>query len=398
MTNKRMAFVGGTRMKRRFLLGLLITGLALLSFGQEPIQIGMLGEEGELIYPSQIAEGPDGNIYAYDQSDAFIKVFSAEGRYLRRFGGEGQGPGEIQRKEGLSFGFTPEKELFFTEAFNGHPWITVLDLSGKLVRVVKIDIKERFGVSSAVCLPDGLFLTKFNTLAEPRQEKDYFYHIYPQQIILLDATGAVSSRSKRSEYISRISYLSGGGDAPVPFTPAFAWCPYKKGTLLFSDGLSTSLQVYDFEGNLVEEISTPLPEPRKVTNAELKKWRDSYTEMMQSRSPDWFNRFGKVITNYKKSLHDKHPNLSELRLTPEGNIFVTGTRDEEEAAVSYWLLDSSGRELATIKTSAQGVWISRSFILFGRMDEDYVVTVKALKRTGSEQEDLRRLAKLAPVR
>lgn len=385
-------------MKRRFLLGLLITGLALYSLGQEPIQIGTLGEEGELIYPSQIAEGPDGNIYVYDQSDAFIKVYSADGRYLRRFGGEGQGPGEIQRKEGVSFGFTPEKELFFTEFFGGHPWFTVLDLSGKLVRIIKLDMKERSGVSSAVCLPDGLFLTKFNTIAEPRQEKDYFYHIYPQQIILLDATGAASSRSKRSEYISRISYLSGGGDAPVPFTPAFAWCPYKKGTLLFSDGLSTKLKVYDFKGNLVEEISTPLPEPRKVTNAELKKWRDGYIEMMQTRSPDWFNRFGKVITNYKKSLHDKHPNLSELRLTPEGNIFVTGAGSEDDTVSTYWLLDSDGKELTRLQTSAQGVTISQRFIFYGQVDEDYAVTVKALKRTGSEQEDLKKLAKLAPTR
>ena len=384
-------------MQRWFLMGILFTGLAFFSFGQEPIQIGALGEVGELIYPSQIAEGPDGNIYAYDQSDAYIKVYSPEGRYLRKFGGEGQGPGEIQRKEGVSFGFTPEKELFFTEAFNGHPWITVLDLSGKLIRIVKIDMKERFGVSSAVSLPDGLYLTKFNTLSKPKQEKDYFYHIYPQQIILLDATGAVSSRSKRSEYISRISYLSGGGDAPIPFTPAFAWCLYKDNTLLFSDGLSTSLQVYDFEGNLKEEISTPLPEPRKVTSADLKKWRDGYIEMMQTRSPDWFNRFGKVISNYKKSIYEKHPNLSELRLTPEGNIIVTGAGSEDDDISTYWLLDSRGRELATLKTSAQGVWISQSFVLFGRMDEDYVVTVKALKRTGSEQEDLKKLEKLAPV-
>jgi hypothetical protein len=384
-------------MKPQVLLGILITTLAFFSFGQETFQIGTLGEEGELIYPRQIAEGPDGNIYAYDQSDAYIKVYSPEGRYLRKFGGEGQGPGEIQRKEGVSFGFTPEKELFFTEAFNGHPWITVLDLSGKLIRIVKIDMKERFGVSSAVSLPDGLYLTKFNTLAKPKQEKDYFYHIYPQQILLLDATGSVTSRSKRSEYISRISYLSGGGDAPVPFTPAFAWSLYKDDTLLFSDGLSTRLQVYDFEGNLVKEISTPLPEPRKVTNADLKSWRDSYTEFMQTRSPDWFNRFGKVISNYKKSLHDKHPNLSGLSLTPGGNILVTGAGTEDDTVFTYWLLDSEGKELATLKTIARGVTISRSFVFYGTMNEDFEFTVMVLTRTGSEQDDLRKLAELAPV-
>jgi len=385
-------------MKQWLLMALCITGLTLCSFGQEPVQIGVIGEEGELIYPRLIAEGPDGNIYVYDQSDAYIKIYSPEGRYLRKFGGEGQGPGEIQRKEGVSFGFTPDEELFFTEFFGGHPWFSVLDLSGKLIRIIKIDLKERFGVSSAVCLPDGRYLTKFNLIAKPKREKDYFYHIYPQQIILLDPAGIVLSRSKRSEYISRISYESMGADAPVPFTPMFAWCPYKEDTLLFSDGLSTKLQVYDFEGNLVEEISTPLPEPRKVTNADLKSWRDGYAEMMRSRNPDWFNRFGKVITNYKKSLHNKHVNLSDLTRTPGGNIFISGPQDDNGAVDTYWLLDSSGKELTTLKTTAQGIRVSKNYVFFGLVDEDGVVSVTALKKSGSEQEDLQKLAKLAPTR
>jgi len=232
-------------MKQRIwsILGIFV--LVVFTSGQESFQIGALGEEGELIYPRHIAEGPDGNIYVYDQSDAYIKVYSPEGRYLHRFGGEGQGPGEIQRKEGVSFGFTPDEELFFTEFFGGHSWFTVLDLNGKLVRIIKLDMKERFGVSSAVCLHDGRFLAEFALIAKPRQEKDYFYHIYPQQIILLDPEGVVLSRSKRSEYISRISYESMGADAPVPFTPMFAWCLFGKDTLLFADGLSTKLQVHD---------------------------------------------------------------------------------------------------------------------------------------------------------
>ena len=385
-------------MKQRLLVILGILMLAFFSFGQESFQIGALGEEGELIFPRMIAEGPDGNIYVYDQSDAFIKVYSAEGRYLRKMGGEGQGPGEIQRSDGVSFGFTPDKELFFTEFFNGHPWFTVLGLDGKLARVVKLDQKERFGVSSVVCLPDGRFLAKFNWFIKPKQEKDHFYHIYPQQIFLLDPEGSVLSQSKRAEYISRISYESMGADAPIPFTPAFAWCPYREDTLLFSDGLSTKLQVYDFEGNLVKEIATPLPEPRKVTKTDLKNWKDNYIEMMKSRSPDWFNRFGKVIADYKKSLFDKHPNLRELRRTPAGNIFVTGAGDEEDNVTAYWLLDSGGGELAAIRTSAQGMWIAKNFIFYGMVNEDYEVTVKALKRSGSEQEDLQKLERLAPVR
>lgn len=71
-------------------------GAVGLIFSDEVIQIGAFGQEGELIFPQQIAEGPDGNIYVYDQQDAFIKVYSPSGKFIRKIGGRGQGPGEIQ--------------------------------------------------------------------------------------------------------------------------------------------------------------------------------------------------------------------------------------------------------------------------------------------------------------
>jgi hypothetical protein len=65
-------------------------------------------------------------------------------------GGEGQGPGEIQRRDGVSFGFTSEGKLFFTEYFRGRPWITLMELT------------ESFGVPDAVSLPEGGFIAEFH--------------------------------------------------------------------------------------------------------------------------------------------------------------------------------------------------------------------------------------------
>lgn len=101
---------------------LLISALVLSA--QEVIRLGKVGTESELAYPRQVAEGPDGNIYAYDQADAFIKVYSPGGEFVRKIGGKGQGPGEIQRPDGVTFGFAIDGHLFFTEFFGGHPWIT----------------------------------------------------------------------------------------------------------------------------------------------------------------------------------------------------------------------------------------------------------------------------------
>ena len=122
---------------------IILLGAGGLIFSDDVIiHIGAFDQEGELIFPRQIAEGPDGNIYVYDQQDAFIKVYSPSGKFIRKLGGRGQGPGEIQRVEGVSFGFMPDGNLYFTEYFAGHPWITLMDKSGELIKVIHINIKE----------------------------------------------------------------------------------------------------------------------------------------------------------------------------------------------------------------------------------------------------------------
>ena len=378
-------------MKKFVLVLTILLGILGYIYTEEAVKIGTLGTEGELIYPRQIKEGPDGNIYVYDSMDAFIKVYSPEGKFLRKMGGEGQGPGEIQRNDGVSFGFTPDKKLYFTEFFTGHPWITLMELSGKFQKAIKLDIKEFFGVSIASCLPDGRFLTELNFAGRPEREKDFFYHRSPQEIILQNADGGIISKIKRTAYITRISYESRGADSPIPFVPAFAWCPYKQDTVLFSDGLSTKLQVYNYQGKLIKEIQTPLPEPEKVTRKDLNMWRERRKEAYASRNPDWWNRFGKVIDNYKKSIYKEHPNLSGIALTPQGNILISSRWDEENNRSLYWLLDESGETKAEVTSTAGGVSISKSFIFFRKADEDGIITVYAQKRTGSEKEDLLKL-------
>lgn len=362
--------------------------------GEEIFTLGIIGEESELISPRMIQEGPDGNIYAYDQVDAFIKVYSSRGIFLRKIGGEGQGPGEIQRRDGVSFGFTSEGKLFFTEFFRGHPWITVMELSGKLHSVIKLDMHESFGISRAFALPDGGFLLQYDFSDIPKREKDHFYFQSPREIIRQDASGGIVAKIKRTQHINRISYLSGGADSPIPFVPGFVWCPFRDDKILFSEGLHTDLEVYDYAGNLVSKIPTPLPEPAKVTRRDLERWRQERKEMMLARNPDWYNRFGKVIENYKKSLHEKKPNLRRIAVTPAGNILVSGSWIEQAQVLDYWLLDQEGKKLSQISTTANYIQITNNFIFFRTTDKDMNVTAQVLKRAGAdtESEDLLKIA------
>ena len=174
----------------------------------------------------------------------------------------------------------------------------------------------------------------------------------------------------------------------MPFAPQFLWCPHENGTVLFSEGLGPVLQVYDYEGRRVKEITTPLPEPDKVTKKDLDRWRKRRKEA--ARNKDWYQRFGTVIEKYKKSIHELKPSLDEISLTPGGNILVAEETEEGAEHVDYWLLDKKGKVLAQGRTSTAGLHITRNFLFFGVMGEDGSFQFYAQKRSGSEVQDLKK--------
>lgn len=362
----------------------LISGFVFAS-GQQPMAIGGIGEEGELVYPTQAEEGPDGNIYVYDAVDAFFKVYSPEGKFIRKFGGEGQGPGEIQRAGGVRFGFMPDDKLYFTEYVGGHRWITILTLSGKLHRTIKVQIPQVFGVIRSCPLDDGGFLLEISLSFVPEIKDDYFFYRIPRELVRIDAEGNVVSKIKQTNHITRISYSDNGADAPVPFPPGFWWIPYEKNTVLFADGLSTKWSVYDFEGKRIKEWATPLSEPRKVTKKDLDDWRKRWKENVDK---DWYERFGTVVEKYKKSIYERMPNLDNLYLTPDGNILVAGAGEEGDEFADYWLLDKKGKILVRGRTNMSGLHITRNFVFYGTRDEDGSFQFFAQKRAGSEIQDL----------
>ncbi|MDH7511668.1 MAG: hypothetical protein QHH14_01830 [Clostridiales bacterium] len=356
--------------------------------GEKIIILGQAGTEGELAFPRQVAEGPDRNIYIYDQADAFIKVYSPGGNFLRKIGGKGQGPGEIQRADGVTFGFTADSMLFFTEFFGGHPWITIVELDGKLNRVIKPQVKEFFGIHRAVSLAKGGFLVEFAFLGKPEKEKDYFYHRSLREIALLDAEGQILSRIRQTNHITRISYVHDGADSPIPYTPMFLWCPYDESSVLFSEGLETNIQVIDYSGKLARKIETSLPKPEKVTGKDLDEWKKQRREMIQSRDPDWWGRFGKVIEKYKKSIYPYKPTIWEINRTPQGNFLIAARIDRGQPRRGYWLMDGDGKQLIKVDTSAWIMGISPHFIFLGEVDEGGIPSIKALERQGREEDDL----------
>jgi hypothetical protein len=185
----------------------------------------VLGEpegDGEILSPTEVKEGPDGNIYVYDLRVAFIKVFSPQGNFLRKMGGKGQGPVEIQRTDLVSFNFTYDgKLLYFTEYFRGHRWITFMELSGKFHHVLKLKMKQNYAILNSIQLKDGSFLANVNFLCKSQGKKDYYISRCPSALMIISPSGEIVSEILRTNHVERISLLLYGGDLPIPHTPLF---------------------------------------------------------------------------------------------------------------------------------------------------------------------------------
>jgi hypothetical protein len=346
-------------------------------------------EDEEAIFPSGIQEGPDGNIYIYDMKDSFIKVYSPSGKFLRKMCGPGEGPGFIKRAEGVRFGFTPEKKIYITEYFGGHPWITILNPDGKLDKTIPIKIPPQvFGVQKSMMLSDGRFLLEIAFLGETQKKNKYYVQASPTSLYLIDSKGNPVSKIKSTNYYSRISFLKLGGDIELPFCPFIRWQFFKGNTVIFTDGLSKDLSMINLKGEFIGTIKTPIPGPQPVTKEDMKKWREGIKEQFSITEQDrnWYKEFGKVAEDYDGSIYNRKVCIGTMSVTPEGNILIACPSAKAENS-DYWLLNPKGEKITTV-TLNFGVSMTKSFMILHKKDDDGNSIISCYPRKGKEKDDL----------
>ena len=355
-------------------------------FSNDIFTIGSEQNEGELFYPQIIKEGPDGNIYISDSKDSFIKVYSPSGKYLYRIGGKGEGPGQMKRMG--AFGFDEDKKLlYFSEYFGGHSWITYMKLDGKFDSVQKLNIKRRFGLYTIINLPNDQFIAKINYTGEIKKKSDHFEYKYPRAIVIIDKKGRIIKELIKTNYIDSISMIGDGADLPIPYVPKFYWVRLKD-RIVFADGLSRKFKLIDLNGKNIGSILTPLPVPEKVTDTDLIKWRKLKKDSFSRRDRSWYNRFGKVVDKYKKSIYKFKPNISEMSLTPNQNILIGGAEKSGIEKTDFWLITTKGEIITSFSAKIEDITITKNFILFKSTDEDENTIINCFSRKGTEKEDL----------
>ncbi len=85
---------------------------------------------GAFYGPRGVAVAPDGTVYVTDTGNKRVQVFTADGVYLRMWGGAGSSPGQLNEPVGIALG--PDGNLTVADTWNYR--VQVLDPLGKPVR------------------------------------------------------------------------------------------------------------------------------------------------------------------------------------------------------------------------------------------------------------------------
>jgi hypothetical protein len=104
----------------------------------------IIGEESDkedhwFSYLNYLAVDAAGNIYTLDPKDIRIRVFDPQGKLLRAFGRNGQGPGEFQGPGYIVI--TPKGKLFVSDVLNQR--LTYMTLEGELDKVISLSTLPR---------------------------------------------------------------------------------------------------------------------------------------------------------------------------------------------------------------------------------------------------------------
>lgn len=349
---------------------------------------------GALYSPSTIKIGPDGNIYAFDSKDQALKIYSGEtGKFIRKISGRAEGPGYYL--DFSEFGFHDNKTLFFIETHNGHSWITYLDLSGKLIKTVKTERKSRYGFSDAKILPDKRIIAEYYTYSPepPKKNGVLWVENYWQNLVIINQEGKFVKSLMEITQPLRLSETPSSTSIIAPFFSDYIWDITRDNRIIFTQGNSNILQLFDFQGKHVGQIKTPLPESPKVTSNDLKDWRDERKRYYAEKNKtSFYNQFiAPILDHYPNSLYDRKQIIDKISVTPSNNVLIRELKPKNSRLYKHYLINLKGDALANITSGAYDILISDKIIIYVIDDEEENPTVFCVKRKGSEKEDILRL-------
>ena len=309
----------------------------------EELSIGGKGtdEESELTMVQAFGVDSAGNIYVLDSKVGVIKVFDSIGRFVRKIGSKGQGPGEYQSPSFLQV--VRDREL----AVYDHKFITY-SLLGEFIKensCAKININ-----SFPSHIDDKGFVYGFSLSITPKFVTDLF-RIRPD----FDSV----------DIISRIE----GNDFReiVPAKPSLYCSAYGGENVIWGNSREYALFIDDDSGKPVKRIYKK-GNPKKVSD------RDKAVMKEENKSA--------ASGGFKLIIPESFPHFQWISVDGDMRIFVaTYEKGKDKRSAFFDVFDPEGRYIANVPLPGKFwlvLWKNNKLYSVEKDDEGYPV----LKRYG----------------
>ena len=260
---------------------------------------------------------PDGTVYVVDTKDSRVKVFDAEGRFLRVFGRQGQGPGEMNQPTGILV--TPDKEVLVEDILNRR--LAIFALDGTFRR--HISTAKALGLSGIQMDGRGLIVARSMGLAEggkmALEVKTYDAEFNPK-VRLGSFEMQITAQTKVNPF-SAMNLLYALG---------------REGLIYLGSAKAYEIRIVSAEGRLLKTIGRDY-DPVPVTQADK-------DEMLKTLG-------GLPGVNLKDMIQfpDVYPPFSNFVLADEGKLLVRTFEKGQAKKEFFWdVFDADGRYIAKV--------------------------------------------------
>jgi len=312
-----------------------------------PLEIG----KEDLLFGSIVAvcEDKEGNFYAVDQIESKVFKFSPEGKLLTSFGQKGQGPGDFQRPNRISF--TAKGTLAVADEMYD---VSFLTSAGKFIRRVHLNEALTPGYMG--------------------EDRFYAWRWQPegrQQILLDSESNLVKTLYSVSRDQFSISIPDETGRKVMfnfnqpAYAPALIYAQNQGHTAIaLSD--SYRIQILDENGDTVNTITHDSPR-RDLSKQERKHFEEHFKELGKMRG--WPNR---AVRDIIKKIPKEKVFFDGILLT-NTHVFISRISmdvSSEDSPVPVDVFELNGGFLGSAQMPAKPIFISEKRMYFLNSDED----------------------------
>ncbi len=285
---------------------------------------------------ADIEVGSDGRIYVLDRQSMDLRIFSADGKYIRSTGRAGEGPGEFGSPNGLER-LPAGDSLLVADPRLGR--YSILDRDGNFVRSTQRPLNS-YGWMMQGGFANGRFYEHGVWRTPTGSENGLVGVKLGAQAELADTMRLPKPPASRIEPFQIITERS-HSYMTVPFTPAETWYLTSDGSWWGYGGEYRLLHL-GLKGDTLREVVVEGANAQPVTDADLTKWAEgSNVKSFQER--------GGAIDMSRIPKHK--PYFTDIYADKEGNLWVD--MPSSDGLTTFDVFDKEGRRLGQLATGVK---------------------------------------------